>query len=74
MKSRGDKGQNECQRWWGNRGGKEVRSGSKGSQRKREKKRRIEVGGGGRWRRRGRGLCSSESCWEKIRQQSSRRD
>lgn len=24
--------------------------------------------------RRGRGLCSSESCWEQIRRQSSRRD
>lgn len=25
-------------------------------------------------RRRGRGLCSSESCWEQIRRPSSRRD
>lgn len=25
-------------------------------------------------RRRGRGLCSSESCWEQIRRHSSRRD
>lgn len=25
-------------------------------------------------RRRGRGLCSSKSCWEQIRQRGSRRD
>lgn len=36
-----------------------------------------ELGGGGGKKiqgRRGRGLCSSKSCWEQIRRHSSRRD